>query len=221
MGVYLPASLLNILPTCAVLVWFKRNSPAKRNFMVYSLDQLWHYSVIWDPPIAWSWYLNKQKERVRQHHWVEKSPRRKRDAQKSGMLHDIRTMINVEYTPITVLSLLPTGLYRHKDNISTAFHLNTEVGISEFLVGNFNWNAPWSQELQLGKLQGTLQTQTQNSRWLRPFINRSESFILFIMSYFWLIKSDVHSIVQLLSVGLCLHKILQTVLLLTGIANHG
>lgn len=37
------------------------------------------------------------------------------------------------------------ALFEHPLQIHGAFHLYREVGISEFLVGNANWNTPWSQ----------------------------------------------------------------------------
>lgn len=59
------------------------------------------------------------------------------------------------------------------------FHLNWAVGVYQFLVGNVNWNAPWSQS------SDSERQRNPTSKMVVTFIHLSESFsyTLFIITY--------------------------------------
>lgn len=104
------------------------------------------------------------------------------------------------------------------------FHLNWEVEISEF------WNAPWSRisySENVGRISSTLNSK---SKMAALHINSSENcsnilFLIGLLSYLYLIKSVVHTVLSNLYVwtfyGVYTSNIPRHALLSTDIANSG
>ena len=110
-----------------------------------------------------------------------------------------------------------------------AFHLYSEVGISEFQVGSFSGNAHWSQ-ISNSESRTNLTTPTSKSKMAAPHINSRErcSNILFFSTsvYLCLIKTFVHTALSNFYLwtcryGVCMRKMARNALLSTGIANNG